>query len=56
MNALSREVLKEVRFGLLITELDVWGSRIRRGGCPGMKRVPGRNRLTFRCHDATNIN
>ena len=54
MNASSRKVLKEVRFGLLITEPDVWGSRVRRGGFPGTKRVLGRSRFSFRCHDATN--
>ena len=26
------------------------GSRIRRSGCPGMKRVPGRSKLAFGCH------
>jgi len=55
MNASSRKVLKEVQFGLLITKLDVWGSKIRRSGCPGTKRVPEWCRLTFRCHDANNV-
>ena len=50
MNASSGKVLKEVRFGLLITESDVRGSRIRRGECPGTKRVPGLSRFAFRCH------
>ena len=56
MNASSREVLKEVCFGQLITEPNRRGSRVRRSGCPGTKRVPGQSRLTFRCHDATNVN
>ena len=56
MNVLSRKVLKEVRFGLLITELDVRGSGVKRGGCLRTKRVSRQSRLTFRCHDATNVN
>ena len=56
MNASSREVLKEVCFGLLITEPNRRWSRVRRSGCPGAKRVSGRSRLTFRCRDATNVN
>ena len=27
----------------------------RRRKCPGTKRVLGRSRLTFRCHNATNV-
>ena len=50
MNALSREVLKEIRFGILITELDRKRRRIRRSGCPGMKRVLGWSRFVFGCH------
>ena len=50
MNTSSREVLKEVRFGLLITEPDRKRCRIRRSGCPRTKRVSGRSRFTFKCH------
>ena len=37
MNASSGKVLKEARFGLLIMELDMRGSRIRKGGYPETK-------------------
>ena len=50
MNASLRKVLKEVRFGLLITEPDVRGSRIKRSGCLRTKRVPGRIGFVFGCH------
>ena len=50
MNASSGKVLKEVQFGLLIMELDARRSRIRKGGCPGTKRVSGWSRFAFRCH------
>ena len=50
MNASSRKVLKEVRFGLLITEPDMRGSRIRRSRCPRTKRVPGWSGFVFGCH------
>ena len=56
MNASSREVLKEIRVGLLITEPNRRGSRVRRSGCPRAKRVSGQSRLTFRCRDANNVN
>ena len=50
MNASSREVLKEVRFGLLITESDRKKCMIRRSGCPETKRVPRRSKLVFGCN------
>ena len=58
MNATLWKVLKEDRFGLLIMEPEVRGcgvKRRRRSRCLGTKKVPGRSRLTLRCHDATNI-
>jgi len=55
MNASSRNVLRKILSSFIITELDVWGSRVRRSGCLGTKRVPGRSRFTFRCHDAANV-
>ena len=45
MNASLGKFLKEVLFGLLIMKPDVWGSRIKRSGCPRTKRVPGQSRL-----------
>ena len=54
MNASSREVLKEVRFGLLIIEPDVRGNGVRGSGMLEMKRVLGWSRFSFRCHDTTN--
>ena len=54
MNASSREVLKEVYFGLFITELNKRGNRVKRNGCPRMKRVPKHNRFSLRFHDTTN--
>ena len=54
MNASSREVLKEVHFDLLITEPNRRGSKVRKSGCLRTKKVPGRNRFLFRCHDVTN--
>ena len=50
MNASSKEVLKEVWFGFLITEPDRKRCRIRKSGCPRTKRVPGRSRFAFGCH------
>ena len=50
MNTSSRKVLKEVWFGLLITEPDMGWCRIRRHGCPRTKRVPGRSGFAFKCH------
>jgi len=47
MNASSREVLKEVRYGLLIKKPDRKRCRIRRSGCPEMKRVPEWSRFAF---------
>ena len=41
----------------IIKELDVKRSRIKEGSrrrCPGMKRVLGQGRFSFRCHRATN--
>ena len=58
MNATSWKVIQEVWFGLLITEPDLRGSRVkwrRRRRCLETKRVPGRNGFTFRCHDTTNV-
>ena len=58
MNVASWEVLKEVRFDLLITEPDVGRSGVRwkrRRRCPRTKRVLGRSRLTLRCHYTTNV-
>ena len=51
MNATVLEVLIEVLFGLLITELDVRGNR---RGCPRtLKRVPSRSGFSlFGCHRA----
>ena len=43
-------VLREVLSGILITEPNRRGSKIRQRRCPEMKRVPGRSWLTFRCH------
>ena len=54
MNASSREVLKEVRFGLLIMEPDMRRSGVKRSECLGTKRVLGWSIFLFRCHDATN--
>ena len=54
MNTSSRKVLRKVLLGILIMEPNMRRSRIRRGGCPGTKRVPGWNRFSFKCHDATN--
>ena len=57
-NSSSWKVLQEVQFGLLIIELYVRGSGVkkrRRRRCPETKRVPGQNGFTFRCHDATNV-
>jgi len=51
MNASSREVLKEVRFGLLITEPNRRRNWIRRSRCSETKRVPRWSRFTFKCHD-----
>ena len=50
MNASSGKVLKEARFGLLIMELDMRGSRIRKGGYPETKRVSGWSRFAFKSH------
>ena len=50
MNASSRELLKEVQFGLLIMEPDRKRCRIRRSGCLGMKKVSRRSRFVFGCH------
>ena len=50
MNASSREVLKEVWFGLFITEPDRERSSISRRRCLGKKRVLGRSRFAFGCH------
>ena len=56
MNALSRKVLQKVLTGLLITEPNVRRSGVRgRSRCPRTKRVLGRYRFSFRCHDATNL-
>ena len=54
MNATFVEVLKEVRFGLLITEPDVErNGRIRRGSPRTLKRIPNRSGFAlFRCHSA----
>ena len=46
------EVLREVLMGLLITELDVKRSRIRRR-CPRMKRVPRQSGFMLWCHAQT---
>ena len=55
MNTSSRKILREVLTGPLITDPNRRKGRIRRRSrCPRMKRVLGRSRLTFRCHDATN--
>ena len=53
MNAASWKVLREVRLGLLIMELDMGGGRIR-GRCPRTKRILRRSGFSFRCHRATN--
>ena len=49
-NASSREVLKEIRFGLLIMEPDRKRCRIKKSGCPGTKRVLGWSRFVFGCN------
>ena len=50
MNASSRKVLKEVRFGLLIMEPNRERSRIKGSGCPETKMVSGQSRFAFGCH------
>ena len=54
MNATFVEVLKEVRFGLLITKPDVErNGRIRRRSPRTLKRIPNRSGFAlFRCHSA----
>ena len=52
MNTMVGEVLREVLMGLLITELDVKRSRIRRR-CPRMKRVPRQSGFMLWCHAQT---
>ena len=50
MNAASRKVLRECLVGIIIMELKMRRSRIRRQRCPKTKRVPRWSRLTFWCH------
>ena len=50
MNTSSRKVLREVLSGILITELNMRRSRIRRRRCRRTQRVLGRSCLTPRCH------
>ena len=52
MNTMVGEVLREVLMGLLITELDVKRSRIRRRS-PRMKRVPRQSGFMLWCHAQT---
>ena len=51
MNATSKKVLRECIVGIIITEPKKERSRIRRRRGTGMKRVPGQNELTVRCHN-----
>ena len=48
MNAIFKEVLREVLMSLLIMEPDVKWSRV--GRSPRMKRVLGRSGFALRCH------
>ena len=50
MNTSSRKVLRECHVGIIITKSKKERDRIRRRRGTGMKRVPGWNGFTLRCH------
>ena len=50
MNPSSRKFFCKCLVGIIITEMEREGCMIRRGKGIGMKRIPGRNGFTFRCH------